>query len=387
MITLFKLLSLPTWLSSMLLSHALAAPADGGFIGSSLDDDNIDYATSLTGGESCTYNQIKQIQSGFHEMSVLFASAQSPDFSQAAEREFFGQAARIANYTSLITENLARAAQYSNSKGNRTHMPDIHVRCDDPNDVCDEGNQKDGKHTAYNIAHGAHINFCDRYFKLDALDDKIGKDSGNGQQILDLMHYYNRAAVWARMIMHISEVGHAIVATPRPNPNPNSTTPWITTYTTHNPMRISVLAGVRDSKPDTNGPNNVRQLKYAYGVARSKLLTTLSTQDPYDAANNAESYGLYALSRYIMLRRGFYPSMPIMDFGNEIAVLTNEAIQGGEDVKFACYEMPDVLPLLDGVKEIGVPLSSSAHGRSSVLGGEMMFLWGVMVWTCLDSII
>lgn len=191
MITLPTLLSLPIWLSSALIVHAFASPSEG-FIDSTLADDNFDSAISLTGGESCTYKQIKQIKSGFHEMSVLFASAQSPDFSQQAERDFFGQPDRITDYTSLIKENLVRAALYANAKGNRTHMPDIHVRCDDPNDVCEVGNREDGRHAMYNIAHGPHFNFCDDYFELPALDDKIGRDTGDNQQQLNLMHYYNR---------------------------------------------------------------------------------------------------------------------------------------------------------------------------------------------------
>lgn len=146
------------------------------------------------------------------------------------------------------------------------------------------------------------------------------------------------------MIMHVSAVGRAVVATTQPNPNPNSTNEWLTTYTARGPMRLSVLAGVSDGKPDTgDAPNDVRELKYAYGVTRAKLLATLSTQTPYDPANNAENYALYALARYVMLRKGFYPDLPIMDFGNDMAVLTNEMIQDGEREKFACFEMPDVV--------------------------------------------
>lgn len=170
-------------------------------------------------------------------------------------------------------------------------------------------------------------------------------------------------------------------------------------------MRLSVLAGVSDGKPDTGGaPNDVRELKYAYGVTRAKLLATLSTQTPYDPANNAENYALYALARYVMLREGFYPDLPIMDFGNDMAVLTNEMIQDGEREKFACFEMPDVLyvheapvspfpgqkllripegltfcfsrPLLKGVNEIGDPLSSSATSfRSSVWNRTTLHFW------------
>jgi hypothetical protein len=69
----------------------------------------------------------------------------------------------------------------------------------------------------------------------------------------------------------------------------------------------------------------------------------LSTQMPYDAANNAESYALYALARYIILQKGFYPAVPIMDFPNEASVLTNENLQDGERIKYAYFDMVDVV--------------------------------------------
>jgi hypothetical protein len=98
-----------------------------------------------------------------------------------------------------------------------------------------------------------------------------------------------------------------------------------------------------NDRPDTDGPSDVQTLKYAYGVTRAKLLPVLSTQMPYDAANNAENYALYAQSRYIIREKGFYPSIPIMDFPNEATVLTNENLQDGERVKFAFFDMTDVM--------------------------------------------
>lgn len=87
--------------------------------------------------------------------------------------------------------------------------------------------------------------------------------------------------------MHISDIGKAVVQRAVPG-GPNSTTEW-TMSVTQGAMNTSVLAGVLNERPDTDGPNNFQTLKYAYGVTRAKLLAVLSTQMPYDAANNAEN--------------------------------------------------------------------------------------------------
>ncbi|CAI6262017.1 unnamed protein product [Periconia digitata] len=383
MITLHRLLSLPVCIASIFIAHSLASPADG-FIDTS-QDGSIDYSISLTGGESCTSKQLKQIQSGFHEMSVLFASAQSPDFSQQAERDFFGKPDQIFNYTTLITENLARAAQYANAKGDRTHMPDFHVRCDDPNNICNQGNEKDGMHTIYNIASEPHFNFCDAYFKLDALDDRIGKDSGDDQQRLNLMYYYNRAS-WARMVMHVRAVGHAIKPIIQPDTNPDSISPWLITYTSENPMNLSVLAGVSDfiSASSPVQDITIRHLNFAYGVTRAKLLAILPAQDPYDAANNAENYALYALARYVMLRKGFYPRLPSIDefFGSNgsVDLMDNESrVKDRGEGRFAYLGGADVVPLRDGVSAIGNPLSSAAgSGVFMRWRGKALWVWLVV---------
>ncbi|KAF2257333.1 hypothetical protein BU26DRAFT_414911 [Trematosphaeria pertusa] len=342
MLTLQRLLSLPVFLSTTLIAHALAAP--GGFIDDDKDggDDKPDYAAALTGGEDCNDKALKAIREGFHEMNKLFAVTREIDWSQEPEIEFFGREDRIANYTDMIAGNLLRAQQYANLKGNAARNPDIHVRCDDPNDMCDEGNKKDGKHVAYNIGNEPHINFCKKYFDLDPLDEEVDEEASDSQTRLDLLNYYNRATAWARMVMHFSDIGQAVVVTPVPTNQSNSTSEW-TLSTTTGPMNTSVLAGVIDQHPDTNGPNNIRVLKYAYGVTRAKLLATLSTQEPYDAANNAENYALYAQARYVLQEKQFFPNMPIMSFGNDLAVLSNEQIQDGDRKRFACFDMSDVV--------------------------------------------
>lgn len=144
------------------------------------------------------------------------------------------------------------------------------------------------------------------------------------------------------MVMHISGVGSAVVATAVPNNQTNSTSEWMV-VNSEGPMNTSFLAGVMDARVDTPGPNNVRILKYAYGVTRAKLLASLSTQNPYDAANNAENYALYAQARYIMQEKGFFPNMPIMSLGNDMAILTNSQMQDFDKKKYACFEMTDVV--------------------------------------------
>jgi hypothetical protein len=98
-----------------------------------------------------------------------------------------------------------------------------------------------------------------------------------------------------------------------------------------------------NTHPQTAGPNNIQALKYAYGATRSKLLATLSTQEPYDTANNAESYALYAQARYVLAKKEFYPNMPVIEFTNEASLLANNQLQEGEKKRYACYDASDVM--------------------------------------------
>ena len=116
-------------------------------------------------------------------------------------------------------------------------------------------------------------------------------------------------------------------------------------------MNTSVLAGVLNERP---GGNDLQTLKFAYGATRSKLLSVLATQMPYDAANNAENYALYALAQYIIQKKGFYPAVPIMDFPNQASVLTNENLQAGERVKYAYFDMVDVVYALNGIFSVSI---------------------------------
>jgi len=142
--------------------------------------------------------------------------------------------------------------------------------------------------------------------------------------------------------MHISAVGTAIVERVVPNSQSNTTNGWATTIS-NGAMNTSILAGVLNARPKTNGPNDIHTFKYAYGATRAKLVAMLSTQEPYDAANNAENYALYAQARYVMQKKNFYPNEPIMQIDDEMLVLSNEQLQDGGEKRFACYDDLDVL--------------------------------------------
>ncbi|KAL5431671.1 hypothetical protein PMIN05_009375 [Paraphaeosphaeria minitans] len=281
MLILKALITFPVFLSSTIITFALAAPGSSpqgsdesdGFLDVDKKEPFLNYAASLTGGEGCKDNDLKWIRDGFDEMNRLFAAAQGPNFDNQSEIDFFGRPFRIEVFT------------------------------------------------------------------LDPLDKQVNGESSNDQANNYLINYYNRATLWARMVMHIADVGEAVVMRATPNSRPNATPEWDQTLGL-GPMKTSVIAGVMDDK---NGPMNIRALKYAYGVTRAKLLTTLSTQNPYDAPNNAENYALYALARYVVQKRGFFPNMPLVDFGNDMAVLTNNQIIDGDKKKFACFDMPDVV--------------------------------------------
>jgi hypothetical protein len=90
------------------------------------------------------------------------------------------------------------------------------------------------------------------------------------------------------MIMHFAEIGTAVIDRAVPA-GANSTKEW-TLVRSNGPMNTSVLAGVWNDRPDSNTPTDVQTLKFAYGVTRAKLLAVLTTQEPYDAANNVSSF-------------------------------------------------------------------------------------------------
>jgi hypothetical protein len=340
MFKLRALISLPALLSSSLITCAFAYP--DGVIGEDKGEPPAHFATALTGGEGCDSDKIDAIRDGFAEMTTLFQAAQPFEPIGQASIEFFGNPIGIQNYIGMIERNLQRAANYGKLEGTEgSKNSDIHIRCDDPLEICEYGNKREGTHAAYNIGNEPHVNFCKDYFRLEALKTKVDRQAEDQRERDKLMEYYTRATLWARMVMHISEIGKAVVTRAVPAPA-NSSTEW-TVIRTEGTMNTSVLAGVMNDRPDTDGPSDVQTLKYAYGVTRAKLLPVLSTQMPYDAANNAENYALYAQSRYIIREKGFYPSIPIMDFPNEATVLTNENLQDGERVKFAFFDMTDVM--------------------------------------------
>ncbi|KAF2036056.1 hypothetical protein EK21DRAFT_83777 [Setomelanomma holmii] len=353
--------SLPILLAFCLIPHALAYP--DGLINEEKGSDKVKLATTLTGGEGCDEEDLSEIRSGFAEMATLFQAALPYDSTGQPSVEFFGKPSLIENYTDMIIGNLQRAANYGKVAGSEgPKNADIHVRCDDPMNVCKFGNKREGNHVAYNIGNDPHVNFCKDYFKLDPLKKRVDKKAGNQMDNRKLMEYYNRATLWARMVMHFSDIGRAVVVRAVPG-GPNATTEW-TLSKTEGAMNTSVLAGVLNDRPDMgNGPGDMQTLKYAYGVMRSKLLAVLSTQMVYDAANNAENYALYAQARYVMKEKSFYPNVPIMDFPNDATVLTNENLQDGERCKYAYFDMTDVFPRPVGMEQKGKPLSSSASSQ------------------------
>ena len=107
---------------------------------------------------------------------------------------------------------------------------------------------------------------------------------------------------------------------------------WTTTLSPA-PMNMSFLAGVPDYRPkDSSGfPGFAHVPNYAYGATRAKALAVLHTQLPYDTANNAESYALYAQARYIMARKGFYPKDPTLASTNTAQLLVDPKVQQGDD--------------------------------------------------------
>lgn len=296
-------------ISTVLADHTGLISPDKGISGYS-------YATALTGGDGCSDEQLEKIRAGFMDMITLFQSSLPFEPNGQPAMEFFGAPTTQRNYSSMISGNLQRGANYGKAKDTEGKAnSDVHVRCDDPMEICRFGNEIEGTHAAYNLGNEPHINFCDDYFELDNLKRRVDKIAGNQIEKDKLLEYYNQGTLWVRMVMHIAEVGKAVVVRATPG-GPNATTEWVLNKS-EGAMNTSVLAGVPNERPWTDGKSDIETLKYTYGVIRTKLLPILSTQMPYDAANNAESYAMYVQARHVVKEKGFYPSIPVMDFPNE----------------------------------------------------------------------
>jgi hypothetical protein len=171
------LFTLPPTISSALTSHVYARP--DGVTGADKGPPRPTCATALTGGEGCSFSDIGSIRSGFSDMTVLLSPAVPFRYGTQSAIEFFGSSI-LANYTDLIASNLQRAPNYGILDGEEGPVnADIHIRCDDPMDLCDKGNRREGDHAAYNIGNVPHIVFCSDYFRMDDLNDRIHKKADN----------------------------------------------------------------------------------------------------------------------------------------------------------------------------------------------------------------
>ncbi|KAF2177228.1 hypothetical protein K469DRAFT_742654 [Zopfia rhizophila CBS 207.26] len=388
MLTLQSLLSLPVFLSTTLIAHALARPE--GLIGLKEDSVYKDLAASLTGGEKCNENELKAIREGFYEMNELLQAVVPVNWEGDAAREFFGKAERVNNYTMMIESNLRRASLYSTPKGNATHNPDIHIRCDDPSRRCNSCSRKEGRHIAYNIGNEPHINFCRRYFGLNALDETVEDAAKHENMRMEIMAYYNRATVWVREIMHISAIGTAVMEKVVSGAQLNNSNSWMTEMY-DGPMQTSFLAGVAYENPNPDQPNNIKALKYAYGATRAKLIAVLSTQEPYDAPNNPENYALYAQAQYVIEKKGFYPNRPVLEFDSEAAVLANDQLQEGPEKsrqRYACYDSLEVMQPNRRTNTTGDPITSSAPSMERIRSRRtyLVLFWTLAYWFALSRV-
>ncbi|OCK76875.1 hypothetical protein K432DRAFT_462169 [Lepidopterella palustris CBS 459.81] len=302
-------------------------------------------AVSLTGHESCNTLQRGSILAGFQEMNALYAAAYDITWDSVPAVEFFGKEERVGPFKDMIEQNLANAHKYSLTNASNPPtppLPNIHVRCDDPYALCTSCTRpSQGKFIAYNIGNEAHVNFCPGYFNLGELDARVDEVAKNATLREDLDAYYNRATAWARQIMHIASIGTAYLDrrtthSAKSGANSNATQPH-SSSTTAITMGTSFLNGVPAPAPQ---PNN---LKYAYGTIRSKWLASLSSQEPYDAANNPENYGLYAQARYVQKKTGVYPQQPVLDATDQSKLLADVGLQDSTSPKYACFDRPDVV--------------------------------------------
>ena len=189
MLTNGSLLWLPILLTASFITQVIAVP--GGVIAED-SGPRPELAAALTGGEGCSATNIEDIRSGFVEMTELYKAATPYDGNGQPATEFFGSPLRIANFSDMIESNLRRARIYANLKGSEIKNPDVHIRCDDPQKICDRGNDRDGYHAAYNMGNAPMVNFCPTYFKLEGLQYRIKKNEDSQMENERLTDYYNR---------------------------------------------------------------------------------------------------------------------------------------------------------------------------------------------------
>lgn len=266
-----------------------------------------DLATRLIGFEGCTdARQMPKavVYSGWQQSWKLMnfmhkESKNGLDFQTIPAFEFLGPPKETESWQSKfnsIFQNLATI------QPGYFFVPGwfdwrLHVRCDDPYRRCPcyEGN--DGQPHAYTISKGpgdglAMINFCPKYFREDTLDYAMKKaDRKKFPRTWYNMNNYKwtQGGTWFHELLHID---------------------WVSKSGSYGDNFKIIDVRMMFSKRREDG----RIIDYwmrAYEPLGTKMLARWGFGTGFWTVQNAESFLMFTLARYVQKKVGLYPHLPL----------------------------------------------------------------------------
>lgn len=258
-----------------------------------------DLATRLIGWDGCSkLNGMDPavIYSGWQQswklMNLMYKEAKNGiDFNSAAAVEYLGPPASNQGQQAAFKEIFMNQATIQPGYITTPFDWRIHVRCDDPALKCPCGTASDT--VAYTVNRAApdglpRINFCPKYFSRPTLDTVMKKASLN--EPLDVyadMNTYqaNQGATWFHELLHID---------------------WVSLSNSYgyNNEIIDVRVAFQDIRGATRWIT-------AYAPIGTKLLARWGISTGWWTIQNAESFTMYAIAKYVQDQLGIYPHLPL----------------------------------------------------------------------------
>ncbi|KUI60668.1 Killer toxin subunits alpha/beta [Cytospora mali] len=261
-----------------------------------------DLATRLVGWEGCEYNEDtfpilhpqRIIYSGWQQswkiMNYMYNVAKSGiNFNEAAAVEYLGPPALVSSTQQTSFNNIFKNLATIQPGWGGWFAWKLHVRCDDPENLCPCGVGPIAYTTNKDADSGlARINFCQQYFYLQTLDDKMvfATTSFPVETYANVANYLqNQATVWIHELLHID---------------------WVSTASTD-----ANIAHVTDVKIQARFKSGKEWVK-VYGAAMAKILGRLGHNTGGWTMKNADSITLYGFAKYIQNALGnIYPHLPL----------------------------------------------------------------------------
>lgn len=265
-----------------------------------------DLATRLIGFEGCTVERgmpKNVVYSGWQQswklMNLMYEESKNGiDFNSAAALEFFGPPSETqqqqSNFNNVF-QNLATIQPgyfFPGVFGWR-----LHVRCDDPYLRCPCYRDLDKQPFAYTLSKDptdgiAMINFCPRYFNEEKLDTAMKKADQTDFPFewMDMNNYKStQGGTWFHELLHID---------------------WVSKSESYgdnaNIVDVRMLITTRNDEGQT-----ILKRMSAYEPFGTKMLARWGVLTGYWTVQNAESFLMFALARYVQKKVGLYPHLPL----------------------------------------------------------------------------